>query len=44
MNADLAKREKAWRVLFKNASGYIEEILEATSLKTTAVRPLTSYR
>ena len=36
----LTKRieKKARRELHKNATSYIEQILEATSLKTTAVR------
>ena len=29
--------------MHKNAMSYIEQILEATSHKTTAVRPPTSY-
>ena len=36
-------REKATQELHKNAMSYIEQILEATSHKTTVVRPSTSY-
>ena len=43
MYAELAYREKAWRELHKNATSYIEQILEATSHKTAAVRPPTSH-
>ena len=43
MDADEAYREKIWRVLHKNATSSIEQILEATSHETTVVRPPTSY-
>ena len=43
MDADQAYWKKAWGQLHKNATGYIEEILTATSHKTAAVRPLTTY-
>ena len=43
MDADSEYREKAWRELRKNATSYIEQILEATSHKTATVRPLTPY-
>ena len=36
IDADKAYREKAWRPLHKNATGYIEQILEAASKKITA--------
>ena len=42
MDADEAYREKTGRDLYKNAPSYIEQILEATSQKTAAVRPPTS--
>ena len=37
IDVDKAYREKARRELYKNATGYIELILEATSYKTAAV-------
>ena len=43
MDSDLAYREKARRQLHKNATTYFEQILEATSNKTVAGRPLTSH-
>ena len=43
MDADKPYREKAWRQLHKNATSYTEQILEATSQKTAAVRTPTSY-
>ena len=43
MEADKTYREKARQELHKNATSYIEQILEATSQKTAAVRPLTTY-
>ena len=43
MDADKAYREKARRELYKNATNYIEQILEATSHKTAAVWLPTSY-
>ena len=43
MDSDEVYGEKARRQLHKNASSYIELILEATSHKTTAVRPLTTH-
>ena len=43
MDADKAYKEKARRDLLKNATSYIEQILEATSHETAAVQPLTSY-
>ena len=43
MDTDYAYWEKARRELHKNATNYIEQILEATSLKTAAVRSPTSY-
>ena len=39
MDADKAYREKARNHLYKNATSYIEQILERTSHKTVAVRP-----
>ena len=35
--------EKAWQQLHKNAARYIEQVLEATSYKAAAVRPLTTH-
>ena len=43
MDTDNAQREKAWWQLHKNAKSYIEQILEAKSHKTAAVRPPTSH-
>ena len=43
MDAKKAYREKATRELLKNASSYIEQILEASSHKITAVPPSTSH-
>ena len=43
IDADWAYWEKARRELHKNSTSYIEQILEATSHKTTTARPPTSY-
>ena len=43
MDADYAYREKAWLLLCKNATSYIEPILDAISHKTATVRPPTPY-
>ena len=43
MDADKINWEKARWKLHKNATNYIEQILEAIIHETTAVRPLTSY-
>ena len=43
MDADKAYRESARREFHKNATSYIEQILEATSHKKAAVRPPTSH-
>ena len=43
MDTDLAYREKARRELHKNATSYIEQILEETFNKTAAIRPPTSH-
>ena len=43
MESDKAYRKKAKRELYKNATSYIELILEATSHKTAAVQPFTSH-
>ena len=43
MDADKLYREKAKRELRKNALRYIEQILEAASHKTAAVRSPTSH-
>ena len=43
MDTDKMPREKARWELHKNATSYIEQILEETPHKTTAVQPLTSY-
>ena len=40
MNIDEIYREKARVELHKNAMSYIEQILEATPHKTTAIQPL----
>ena len=40
MAANKTYREKSRQELHKNAMGYIEQILEATSNETTAVWPL----
>ena len=40
---DKVYRKKVRRQLHENAKGYIEQILGATSLKITAVRPHTSH-
>ena len=42
MDTDQAYEEKAWRQLQKNATGCIEQILEATAHKTAAVWPPTT--
>ena len=39
MDTNKAYGEKAWRQLHKNAASNIEQVLEATPHKTTAVRP-----
>ena len=43
MDTDQASREKARQELHKNVMSGIEQTLEATSYKTTVVRPPTSY-
>ena len=43
MDADKVYRERARQEVQKNAISYIEQILEATSHKTAAVRPPTSH-
>ena len=43
MNANKAYREKARREIDKNATSYIEQILEAASHETAAVQPSASY-
>ena len=43
MDADFAFREKVKPELHKNATSYIEQILETTSHKTAAVRSHTSH-
>ena len=43
MDADKGYREKPRLQLHKNASSYIEQILEATSHKKAAVRPPTFH-
>ena len=43
MADDKTHGEKARWEPHKNTTSYFEQILEATSIKTTAVRPLTSY-
>ena len=35
--------EKAWRQLHKDATNYVKEFQEVTSLKTAAVRPPTTH-
>ena len=41
MDADKTYGEKAKQELYKNATSFTEQILEAKSLETTIVRPLT---
>ena len=43
MDADETYREKGRQELLKNATSYIEQILEAISHETTAVRAPTTY-
>ena len=43
MDADKAYREKTKQELFKNATSYIEQILEETFHETAAVQPPNSY-
>ena len=43
MYANKAHKEEAWQKSRNNATSHIEEILEATSHKTTAIRSPTSY-
>ena len=43
MDADKAYWEKSRRELHKNATSYIEQILEAASHEIAAVRPPISY-
>ena len=38
LDADKARREKAWKQLRKDATSYIKQILEASSHKTAVVR------
>ena len=37
------KKQQTWQQLHKNATRYTEQILEATSHKTPAIRPPTSH-
>ena len=43
VDTDKTLKEKARQGLCKNATGYAEQILEATPHETAAVQPLTSY-
>ena len=43
MDANKIYGEKAWRQLHKNAVSNIEQVLEATPHKATAVQPPTSH-
>ena len=43
MDGNKMYREKSWWELNKNASSYIEQILEATLHEEIAVQPFTSY-
>ena len=43
IDTDKMHREKAKQELHKNATSYVEQILETTPHKTTAERPLTSH-
>ena len=43
MDADKTDGEKTWRQLDKNAASNFELVLDATSNKAAAVRPLTSH-
>ena len=42
-SADKTYWEKAWGELYKNATSYIEQILETTPYEITTVRPLISH-
>ena len=44
MDANKTHGQKAWRQLHKNAASNIEQVLEAASHKTAAVRPPNSPR
>ena len=43
MDANLTYGKKAWRQLYKNASGNIEQVLEKATHKAAAVRPPTTH-
>ena len=43
MDADKVYGKKGWQQLRKNATSYTEQVLEATSLKTAAVRPASNH-
>ena len=43
LDAGKAYREKAWRQFHKDATSYIEQILEATFHKTATVRPPSTH-
>ena len=43
MDANKTYGEKTWQQLHKNAESCIEEVLEATPHKTTAVQPPTTH-
>ena len=43
MDTENMYREKAWRQLHKNATSYVEQILEVTSYKITAIQPPTTH-
>ena len=42
MDTNLMDGKKAWRQLHKNAASNIEQVLEAATHKTAAVRPTTT--
>ena len=43
MDANKTYGEKAWQQFHKNAASNIKQVLEATSHKVAAVRPLTTH-
>ena len=43
MDANKTNGEKPWRLLHKNATSNIEQVMEAASYKTAAVRPSTTH-
>ena len=43
LDADKARKEKAWRQLHKDSTSYIKQILEATSHKTASLLQPTTH-